>query len=62
MGFIEALEQPAMFQFDIAVVCIFLGLAVWCKWSGVRLGLFVGGMLYLFFAILWHMPWELYVQ
>jgi len=50
-----------MFQFDIAVVCIFLGLGLFVKWSGVRMGLFVGGMLYLFFAILWHMPWELYV-
>ncbi len=61
MEFIKALEQPAMFQFDIAVVCILLGVGLFVKWSGLRLTLWVAGLLYLFFAILWHMPWELYV-
>ena len=51
---IEVPIQLAMFNFDIAVVVIFLTLSL--LWKQQRLGLFVGAMIYLFFTILWHMP------
>ena len=61
MEFIKALEQPAMFQFDIAMVCLLLGVGLFIKDKTIRLTLWVAGLLYLFFTILWHMPWEIYV-
>ena len=51
---IEIQMQWAMFNFDIAVIVIFLTLSL--LWKQQRLGFFVGAMIYLFFTILWHMP------
>jgi hypothetical protein len=56
MKFWELIEQKAMFNWDISVVCLFLLIGVFIKDKAIRLGLWVGGLIYLFFAVLWHMP------
>jgi len=48
------IEQLAMFNFDIAVVIIFLTLSL--LWKEQRAGLLTGAMIYLFFTMLWHAP------
>ena len=51
---IEIQLQWAMFNFDIAVVILFLIISLF--WKEQRLGLIVGSMIYLFFTLLWHIP------
>ncbi len=51
---IEIQLQWAMFNFDIAVVILFLIISLF--WKEQRLGLIVGAMIYLFFTLLWHIP------
>ena len=51
---IEIQMQWAMFNFDIAVVIMFLIISLF--WKQQRLGLIVGAKNYLFFTLLWHIP------
>lgn len=48
------IEQLAMFNIDIAVVCVLLMVSLF--WKEQRLVLIVGSFVYLFFTIVWHFP------
>jgi len=51
------IEQLAMFNFDIAVVTVFLIIAIY--WKEQRAGFLSGAALYLSISLLWHLyPWQ----